>query len=73
LEFIPSSANFILVRVGDGQRVFNEMQRLGVIVRPMGGYQLPEWVRISIGTPKENKRCLAALNSALAKPEPGAV
>jgi histidinol-phosphate aminotransferase len=70
LEFIPSSANFILVRVGDGQRVFNEMQRLGVIVRPMGGYQLPEWVRVSVGRPKENQRCLAALQSALAKPEP---
>jgi histidinol-phosphate aminotransferase len=69
LEFIPSSANFILVRVGEGQRVFSEMQRLGVIVRPMGGYQLPEWVRISIGTPKENKRCLEALKTALAKPE----
>ena len=69
LEFIPSSANFILVRVGDGQRVFNEMQKLGVIVRPMGGYQLPEWVRISIGTAKENKRCLEALKTALAKPE----
>ena len=68
LEFIPSSANFILVRVGEGQRVFNEMQKLGVIVRPMGGYQLPEWVRISIGTPKENKRCLEALKTALAKP-----
>ena len=73
LEFIPSSANFILVRVGEGQRVFNEMQRLGVIVRPMAGYQLPEWVRISIGTPKENKRCLEALKSALAKPEAPAV
>ena len=69
LEFIPSSANFILVRVGEGQRVFSEMQRLGVIVRPMGGYQLPEWVRISIGTPKENTRCLEALKTALAKPE----
>jgi len=69
LEFIPSSANFILVRVGEGQRVFSEMQRLGVIVRPMGGYQLPEWVRISMGTPKENKRCLEALKTALAKPE----
>jgi len=69
LEFIPSSANFILVRVGEGRRVFNEMQRLGVIVRPMDGYQLPEWVRISIGTPKENKRCLEALKAALAKPE----
>jgi histidinol-phosphate aminotransferase len=69
LEFIPSSANFILVRVGEGQRVFSEMQRLGVIVRPMGGYQLPEWVRISMGTPKENKRCLEGLKTALAKPE----
>jgi histidinol-phosphate aminotransferase len=65
LEFIPSSANFILVRVGDGQRVFMELQKLGVIVRPMGGYQLPEWIRISIGTPKENKRCLEALKKVL--------
>jgi histidinol-phosphate aminotransferase len=69
LEFIPSSANFILVRVGDGQRVFNELQRQGVIVRPMGGYQLPEWVRISVGTAKENQRCLEALQTTLAKPE----
>ena len=65
LEFVPSQANFILVRVGDGQRVFGELQKLGVIVRPMGGYQLPEWIRISIGTPKENKRCLEALKSVL--------
>jgi histidinol-phosphate aminotransferase len=69
LEFVPSYANFILVRVGEGKRVFNEMQKLGVIVRLMDGYQLPEWIRISIGTPKENQRCLAALQSALAKPE----
>jgi histidinol-phosphate aminotransferase len=65
LEFIPSSANFILVRVGDGQRVFTEMQKLGVIVRPMAGYELPEWIRISIGTPKENGRCLDALKRIL--------
>jgi histidinol-phosphate aminotransferase len=65
LEFIPSSANFILVRVGDGQRVFAEMQKLGVIVRPMAGYQLPEWIRITIGTTKENNRCLDALKTAL--------
>ncbi len=65
LEYIPSSANFILVRVGDGQRVFTEMQKQGVIVRPMGGYQLPEWIRISIGTSKENKRCLDALKAVL--------
>ena len=65
LEFISSQANFILVRVGDGQRVFGELQKLGVIVRPMGGYQLPEWIRISIGTPKENQRCLEALKTVL--------
>jgi histidinol-phosphate aminotransferase len=65
LEFVPSSANFILVRVGDGARVFTEMQKRGVIVRPMAGYALPEWIRISIGTPKENQRCLEAFNQAL--------
>jgi histidinol-phosphate aminotransferase len=65
LEFVPSKANFVLVRVGDGPRVFTELQKLGVIVRPMGGYQLPEWLRISIGTPKENQRCLDALKQVL--------
>ncbi len=65
LEYVPSFANFILVRVGDGQRVFEAMQKQGVIVRPMAGYQLPEWIRISIGTPQENERCLAALKAAL--------
>src|SRR6202034_224217 len=54
LELIPSAANFILARAGDGQRVFNELQKRGVIVRPLGGYQLPEWIRISVGTPEEN-------------------
>jgi len=63
LEYVPSHANFILVRVGDGQHVFEALQRQGVIVRPMGGYQLPEWIRISIGTPPENERCLATLKS----------
>ena len=66
LEFVPSAANFILVRVGDGMRVFNELQKLGVITRPMGGYKLPEWIRISVGTSKENQRCLDALRQALA-------
>jgi histidinol-phosphate aminotransferase len=65
LEFVPSFANFILVRVGEGQKVFEAMQKQGVIVRPMGGYQLPEWIRISVGTQKENERCLGALEQAL--------
>ena len=65
LEFVKSSANFVLVRVGDGQRVFNELQKLGVIVRPMASYELPEWIRISMGTPKQNQRCLEALQTVL--------
>jgi histidinol-phosphate aminotransferase len=65
LEFVPSAGNFILVRVGEGQRVFEELQKLGVIVRPMGGYLLPDWIRISVGTPEENERCIAALKSVL--------
>jgi histidinol-phosphate aminotransferase len=65
LEFIPSGANFILVRVGDGQSVFEELQKQGIIVRPMGGYQLGEWIRVTIGTPQENKRCLKALEEVL--------
>ena len=66
LEFVPSHANFILVRVGAGGKIFAAMQKQGVIVRPMDGYQLPEWIRISIGTPPENARCLTALKTALA-------
>jgi histidinol-phosphate aminotransferase len=65
LELIPSAANFILVRVGEGQRVFNELQKQGIIVRPLGGYQLPEWIRISVGTEQQNRRCLAALKKSL--------
>jgi histidinol-phosphate aminotransferase len=65
LEFIPSAANFILVKVPDGQKIFEAMQRLGVITRPMGGYKLPEWIRITVGTPEENRRCLAALKDSL--------
>ena len=65
IEFIPSAANFILVRVGDGQGIFQALQRQGVIVRPMGGYGLGEWIRISIGTPAENQRCLSALKQLI--------
>ncbi len=65
LRFVPSSANFILVQVGDGQSVFASLQKLGVIVRPMSGYAMPEWIRISIGTAAENERCVNALRRVL--------
>jgi histidinol-phosphate aminotransferase len=43
------------------------MQKLGVITRPMGGYQLGEYIRVSIGTPKENDRCLESLKQVLGR------
>ena len=70
LEYVPSRANFLLIRVGNGARVYEALLRQGVIVRPMGGYQLPEWVRISIGTPTQNLRCLEALQAALKPASP---
>jgi len=65
LEYVPSVTNFILAKVGDGQRVWGELQKRGIITRPMAGYQLPEWIRISIGTAAENERCIAALKEVL--------
>ena len=65
LEFVPGQANFVLVRVGDGDGVFDAMLRRGVIVRAMRGYKLPDWVRISIGTKNENRRCMEVLKDVL--------
>ena len=65
LEFVPSVANFMLVRVGDGLRVFDALQRRGVIVRPVKSYGLPEWVRVTVGTHEQNERVLAELKRAL--------
>jgi len=67
LEFVPSHANFTLVRVGDGHGVFEAMQKEGVITRPMGGYKLPEWIRISVGTMTQNRRCISALKKILGR------
>jgi histidinol-phosphate aminotransferase len=61
LEFVPSHANFVLVRVGDGKKVFDALLRRGIIVRAMGSYGLPEWIRVSVGTMPQNKVFIAAL------------
>ena len=65
LEYVPSFANFLLIKTGDGDRVFREMLKQGVIVRAMSSYKLPDWVRISIGTETQNHRCLEVLDSVL--------
>lgn len=65
LKYIPSHGNFILVKVGDGNKVFDAMLQQGVIVRSMASSGLPECVRITIGTPAQNERCLTVLKSVL--------
>jgi histidinol-phosphate aminotransferase len=65
LEYIPSYANFVLVKVGDGNAVFKAMMSHGVIVRAMASYKLPEWVRISVGTREQNHRCIEVLKQVL--------
>jgi histidinol-phosphate aminotransferase len=62
---VPSQANFILVKVGKGQEVFKQLLSQGVIVRPMGGYQFPEHVRVTVGTMEENRKFIDALKKVI--------
>ncbi len=70
LEHVPSSANFLLVRVGQGERVYEGLLRRGVIVRPMDVYGFPEHLRVTVGTAEENARFLDALPPVLAEGRP---
>ena len=65
LDFIVSFGNFLTVRVGKAGEIFKRLLRRGVIVRPIGGYGLPEHLRVSIGTAAENEKFLAALSASL--------
>jgi histidinol-phosphate aminotransferase len=66
LEWIPSSGNFITIRVGKANEVFRRLLKRGVIVRPVGGgYQLPEHLRVTVGTAEENERFLSALAASI--------
>ena len=65
LEWVPSQANFMLVKVGNASGVFDALQRRGVIVRPVASYGLPEWLRVTVGTPEQNERLLKEFAAAL--------
>ena len=67
LEFIPSVANFIMVRTGNGRKVFEALQTRGVIARPMDGYRMPEYIRLTVGAPDENLKAMRALRDVLAE------
>jgi histidinol-phosphate aminotransferase len=67
LGYIPSVANFLCVECPrPGAELYGDLLKEGVIVRPVGGYELPHHLRISVGTSEENNRCLETLAKVLA-------
>ncbi|MEF8754995.1 MAG: histidinol-phosphate transaminase [Accumulibacter sp.] len=65
LTHIPSHGNFVSFRLADAAQTNEKLLRQGVIVRPIAGYGLPDWLRVTIGSEGENARFLAALEGAL--------
>lgn len=65
LEFIPSYGNFISFRIANAGRMYRRLLELGVIVRPIAGYDMPDYLRVSIGTKNENENFLSVLAQAL--------
>ena len=65
LPFTPTATNFILVETGNGGEISQELSKQGIIVRPLAPYGLPEHLRITFGTMKENRRCIQALRQVL--------
>ena len=61
--FIPSRGNFVTIKVGDAATLNQQLLKQGVIVRPVAGYGMPEWLRVTIGTEAENQRFLEALEN----------
>jgi histidinol-phosphate aminotransferase len=61
LDYIPSVANFLTFKAGDGAAVYEALLKEGVIVRPLAGYGMPEYLRVTVGLPDENERFLKAL------------
>jgi histidinol-phosphate aminotransferase len=71
IAYIPSMANFVTFRIPPVERrpqaaaVYEKLLRQGVIVRPLAGYEMPDHLRVTVGTPHENERFLEALKKAL--------
>ena len=67
LEWIPSVGNFITVDLGrEASEIDQAMLKKGVITRPVANYGLPNHLRITIGLPDENERCISVLKDVLA-------
>jgi histidinol-phosphate aminotransferase len=67
LSYIPSAANFVAVDLGrPGAPVYESLLHEGIIVRPVANYEMPDFLRITVGTEEQNERVLAALKKVLA-------
>ncbi len=67
LEIIPAFGNFISFKIANTPRVFEALLAQGVIVRPIAGYGLPDYLRVTVGTEAQNRRFLAALDVVIAQ------
>lgn len=67
LEYVKTDTNFMLIKTGDGKKVFDDLLKKGVIVRFLGGDRLKEYIRVSIGTDEENKTFINELKKVLNK------
>lgn len=65
LEYIPSYGNFVAFRIGGATAMYRRLLELGVIVRPIANYDMPDWLRVSIGLESENAKFLTALTQAI--------
>jgi len=65
LEYIPSFGNFVSFKVKDAAGIFQQLLRRGVIVRPIAGYGMPDYLRVSVGLESENARFLETLGQVL--------
>jgi histidinol-phosphate aminotransferase len=66
LEFVPTDANFILVRVGQATQVYEQLLKKGIIVRDMTLWKLPDHIRVTISLPENNERFIRELRIILA-------
>lgn len=66
LRYLEAHTNFLLIEVDDGAAWTRDLERHGLIVRPVDAYGLPRWVRVSIGKPEEMQRLLDAMAGLIA-------
>lgn len=71
LEYIPSFGNFVAFRIGNASAMYRRLLELGLIVRPIANYDMPDWLRVTIGLESENAKFLAALEKCLSQQASG--